>query len=179
MCWRFDFQNLVSTLTTSVDTDFAGCIQTRRSTSGGCAMLGRHLLKHWSQTQTTVALSNAEAELSGIRKGASISLGLQSIARDLGILFDINICTDATAAVGICKRRGLGKIRHLHCSDLWIQERLRTKDFRLTKIPGVENPADILTKHVTRELLEKHLKTMNIIEDFGRASSAPTIEHTV
>ena len=67
----------------------------------------------------------------------------------------------------------------LHCSDLWIQERLRINDVRLTKIPGVENPADTLTKNVTRELLEKHLKTMNIIEDFGRASSAPTIEHTI
>ena len=29
------------------DTDFAGCVQTRRSTSGGCASQGGHLLKHW------------------------------------------------------------------------------------------------------------------------------------
>ena len=29
------------------DTDFAGCIHTRRSTSGGCASRGGCLLKHW------------------------------------------------------------------------------------------------------------------------------------
>ena len=49
--------------------------------------------------------------------------------------------------------------------------------FSLTQIPGASNPADILTKHVPRELLERHLKTMNVVEDYGRAASAPTIDH--
>ena len=140
-------------------------------------MRGSHLIKHWSVTQSTVALSSAEAELSGICRGASQALGLQSIARDLNIDLVLDIQTDATAAVGICKRRGLGKIRHLHCSDLWVQDRLRAKAFTLTKIAGQLNPADILTKHVDRKTLERHLSAMNIIEDFGRASSAPTIDH--
>ena len=39
------------------DTDFAGCSQTRRSTSGGCALIGGRLNKHWSKTQPTIALS--------------------------------------------------------------------------------------------------------------------------
>ena len=34
-----------------VETDFAGCLTTRRSTSGGAAMRGSHLIKHWSLTQ--------------------------------------------------------------------------------------------------------------------------------
>ena len=34
-----------------VDTDFAGCLTTRRSTSGGAAMRSSHLIKHWSSTQ--------------------------------------------------------------------------------------------------------------------------------
>ena len=59
-----------------VDTDFAGCVQTRRSTSGGCAMIGRHLIKHWSSTQKVLALSSGEAELSGILKGTSEGFGL-------------------------------------------------------------------------------------------------------
>ena len=33
------------------DTDFAGCQVTRKSTSGGGAMFGIHLVKHWSSTQ--------------------------------------------------------------------------------------------------------------------------------
>ena len=43
---------------------------------------------------------------------ASIALGLQSLASDLGIKLRVEILTDATAAIGICRRRGLGEIRH-------------------------------------------------------------------
>ena len=50
-------------------------------------------------------------------------------------------------------------------------------DFTLKKIPSVSNPADILTKHVPRKVLEQHLITMNVVEDHGRAASAPTINH--
>ena len=32
------------------DTDFAGCSITRRSTSGGCAMVGSAMIKHWAKT---------------------------------------------------------------------------------------------------------------------------------
>ena len=43
------------------------------------------LFKHWSSTQTTVALSSGEAELGGICRGAAIALGLHALAKDLGI----------------------------------------------------------------------------------------------
>ena len=97
-------------------------------------MRGRHPIKHWSVTQPTIALSSGEAELGGICRGASISLGLQSLARDLGIELKLNLHTDATAAIGICRRRGLGKVRHLAVADLWVQDKVRAGDFRLMKV---------------------------------------------
>ena len=93
-------------------------------------------------------------------------------------MLDLEILTDATAAIGICRRRGLGKIRHLHVSDLWVQDRLRRGDFKLTKIPGAENPADLLTKHVPREVMMKHVTFMGIGPEDGRALSAPTLQHS-
>ena len=122
LVWNFDFQQPEDQISTFVDTDFAGCLVTRRSTSGGAAMRGQHLLKQWSLTQSTVALSSAEAELSGISKCTSTTIGLQSIAADLGLTFDLTIRTDSTAAVGICRRRGLGNIRHVAAADLWVQD---------------------------------------------------------
>ena len=139
--------------------------------------MGRHSIKHWSLTQTTIALSSGEAELGGICRGASIALGLQSLAADLGIPLQIEILTDATAAIGICRRRGLGKIRHLHVSDLWVQDRLKTGDFKLTKVLGTENPADCLTKHVTRDIMMRHMQTMGLKPESGRPGSAPTLAH--
>ena len=133
-----------------VDTNVAGCQTTRQSTSGGIALRGRHPIKHWSITQTMIALSLGKAELGGICRGASIALGLRAIAKDLGIKVQTEVLTDATAAIGICRRRGLGTIRHLHVAHLWVQDRLRRGDFALTKAPGSATPADLLTKQTNK-----------------------------
>ena len=138
-------------------------------------MIGGHLLKHWSKTQSTVALSSAEAELTGICTGAANGLGFQALAKDLGFHFQLKVLTDAAAAVGICRRKGLGKVRHLATADLWVQDRVKKKDFVLERVPGAGNPADILTKHVDQALLSKHLGFMNLRHEAGRASSAPSI----
>ena len=49
------------------DSDWAGCVRTRRSTSGGVVTVGRSAIKHWSLTQATVALSSGEAEYLALR----------------------------------------------------------------------------------------------------------------
>ena len=53
-----------------VDSDWAGCAVTRRSTSGGLLKLGMHTLKTWSSTTAVVAMSSAEAELYAMTEGA-------------------------------------------------------------------------------------------------------------
>ena len=177
LVWKFGFQKPkeCAELTVNVDTDFAGCHITRRSTSGGAACRGDHLIKHWSSTQSTVALTSAEAELTGIAKGAAQGLGLQTIAKDLGMDLGLCIKSDATAAIAISRRPGLGKVRHLATADLWVQDRVRKNDFRLEKILGAENPADMLTKHVDRALMGKHMAKLGLFFEEGRAESAPDI----
>ena len=132
-------------------------------------------MKRWAHTESTVALSSAEAALTGISKGAAQGLGLQSIASDLGIHVNLRIMSDATAAIGISRRWGLGKVRHLAVADLWMQDRIRKGDLVLDKIAGADNAADMLTKHVPREVLHKHMATLGLFLEDGRAGSAPTI----
>ena len=83
LVYRYPWQVMPTHLIVSVDTDFAGCQSTRRSTSGGAAMIGQCLVKHWSKTQTTISLSSGEAELHGIAMGCAQALGIQSLLRDL------------------------------------------------------------------------------------------------
>ena len=83
------------------DTDWAGCIKTRKSTSGGCLMLGQHLLKSWSSTQAMVSLSSGEAEFYGVTKAAGIGLGYQALLQDLGITMGIRVWTDSIPTIGI------------------------------------------------------------------------------
>ena len=144
-------------------------------------MMGGHLVKHWSSTQKVVTLSSGEAELAGIVKGTAEALGLRSLAADLGIESKVRVHADSAAAIGICRRSGIGKVRHLAVGQLWVQERVRSGDIELYKIPGEAKPADLMTKHVPRELADRHLKTMNIWRVDGRASTAPNIigEHSL
>ena len=174
LVYKYKFAEKPAThLDVYTDTDFAGCSQTRRSTSGGCAQVNGFLVKHWSKTQPTIALSSGEAELVGIGQGIAQALGLQSLARDMNWELKVNVFSDATAAIGIAKRRGLGKVRHLHTTDLWIQERIRNGDVNLLKVLGTENPADALTKYLDPVSMNKAMEKMNVEFMSGRAAIAP------
>ena len=101
------------------------------------------------------------------------AIGLQSLARDMDWTLIPRVHSDATAAIGISKRRGLGKIRHLHCADLWVQEKVRTEAVLLEKILGSENPADMFTKYLDRGALDKAIARLNLEFSAGRADAAP------
>jgi hypothetical protein len=120
-----------------------------------------------------VALSSGEAELYGVIAGASHSIGLQSIAADLSVKVEKTIHTDSSAAKGICERKGIGKIRHLAVSSLWIQDRIRSGDIKLRKIAGALNSSDVLTKHVEGHRVRQHLSTMCTRPRSDRAKGAP------
>ena len=111
------------------DTDWAGCVRTRKSTSGGCLMLGQHVIKCWSATQASLALSSGEAEYYGVVRGTGMGLGQQALGRDAGFHLPLRVWTDSSAAMGTAARQGLGKLRHLECHSLWVQQRLRRKEF--------------------------------------------------
>jgi len=122
-----------------------------------------------------VALSSAEAELISLVQGASEGLGIQSLLRDLGEECEINLMTDATAAMGICRRTGVGKVCHLDKRLLWIQDKVRGGDIRLEKIAGLDNPADAFTTYLGSEALMGHMARMGCWPSEGRARMAPTM----
>ena len=108
-------------------------------------------------------------------KAASEGLGLQSIALDLGLGLALRMHTDSSAAQGICARSGIGKVRHLAVSQLWIQERLREGTLTLHKVWGEMNPADLLTKHLDGAKISQFLQALALRPEAGRAGSAPRL----
>ena len=81
-----------STLECYSGTDWAGCPKTRKSTSGGCLMLGGHWIKSWSSTQSSISLSSGEAEYYGVVKAAGIALGHQSLMANMGMTAKVRAC---------------------------------------------------------------------------------------
>ena len=126
------------------DADWGGDKATRRSVSGGVIMRGGHCLKVWTKKQQVVALFSAESELYAAVKTASEGLGVQSVAKDLGILCWLNIHLDASATMGLVNRRVLGKAKHV----------------TTTKIGTSVNPADLMTKPLPKPKIEQLMSLM-------------------
>ena len=131
-------------------------------------MANGRFIKSWCKTLPVLALSTGESELAAITKGISEALGARAILRDFGCQVKLHIRSDASAAIGICKRQGLGRIRHLAVADLWCQQLVRSKEVMLSKWPGKENPADLYTKYLCRPDILSHLLRMNMVVGDGR-----------
>ena len=172
MVMRFDWQEPTEIITTCSDANWAGCLHSRKSTSGGSIMTGSHLIKTWSKTQANIALSSAESDLYATLKAAQESLGVIAMAMELSQVMKARLQVDASAALGVAQRAGIGKIRHLQTGALWLQEQELRKKVKLGKIPGSDNPSDVMTKNVSRELLEKHLSGLSCMFSEGRADKA-------
>ena len=82
--WRFrDIDNLGGIKVFS-DSDWAGELGDRKSTSGGVITMGGAAVKTWSRRQATIALSSGEAEYCAVVKATAEALGIQALAQDLG-----------------------------------------------------------------------------------------------
>ena len=169
------WQRTPSIMSVYSDSDWAGCIRTRRSTTGGALMRGGHVLKTWATTQPTIALSSAEAELIAAVRGAAEGLSARTLCADFGRECKLRVHLDSSAAIGVSRRRGVGKIRHLDTRLLWIQERVHAGDLEVFKVAGVEIPADLMTKHLSEEALGNCLARLGCWPRTGRAASAPNV----
>ena len=105
------------------DTDHAGCLETRKSTSGLVIVYGDHALRTSSSIQSTISLSSGESEYYALVKGAAFLLSVIALMKDWridskglmkskmepeGILL-----SDSSAARSYAQRKGLGKQRHI------------------------------------------------------------------
>ena len=158
----FEWQETPIDIEGYTDADWAGCRYSRKSTSGGVILRGVHPIQWWSKTQTIIALSSGEAELYGTVKTAAETLGAAAALRDVGEDHGGRIWADASAALGIIHRRGLGKVRHLDTHCLWIQEVAAKKKLLFSKVKGADNYADLLTKHLDHGTMRKHCEGLKM-----------------
>ena len=77
-------------------------------------MHGAHFVKAYSRTQSNIALSSGEAEFYALVSTSSEALGWVAKSEDFGDKIDAFLYADASAAIGVAGREGLGG------SDIWI-----------------------------------------------------------
>ena len=89
--------------------------------------IGSHVIRFWSSTQASLALTSGEAQYYGEVPAAGIDLVQRALFRDAGRGIPVRVWTDSSSAMGTSARQGLCKLRHLECHSLWLQQRLRRK----------------------------------------------------
>ena len=136
----------------------------------GVILIGSHFIKGWARAQNQVTLSSAEAELVAMVKCTAECMGIRSLLRDWGVESGGIIFADSSAALAIAKRKGAGKLRHIHVSSLWIQDVQDREETEFRKILGTENLADLMTKYLVRDKIDLCLRKINQERREGRAS---------
>ena len=79
-------------------------------------MWSGQFVKAWPKTMGVLALSSGESGLAAVVRAATEGLGLQSILSDFDLCGYVTVKSDATAAIGMVHRLGLGKF------DIWLWE---------------------------------------------------------
>jgi hypothetical protein len=74
------------------------------------------------------------------------------------------IWTDSSSALSGVKRIGTGKVRHLEVGYLYTQGLVHAKKLDIGKCKGTENPANILTKHISKPEMEEGQKMLGMID---------------
>ena len=170
---RYPEQAVPTELHAWVDSDYAGDVITRKSTSGCVVMYGSHCLKTSSTVQEPIGLSSGESEFYAAVKGGATVLGIESLLKDWGVkLMPVLVLkTDSSAAKGFACRRGLGRSRHVSTRLLWLQDAVSRARLHIRKVGTKEQLGDFLTKPMSQHWLRDMLPKMGIYFEDGRARS--------
>lgn len=138
-------------------------------------MIWKHATKGRSKTQSFGSLSSGESELHAALKSAAGTFGFMSMLKDLNWTMEGKVYGDASAALGIVHRAGLGKIQHIDTSLLWTQQTAAERHLAFTKALGKNNPADLFAKYLDMSTSNAHVKALNCHFASGRAMEATTL----
>ena len=153
------------TPTAFVDSDYGGCRDTRRSTSGYVFIMAGAPVTWSSKRQATVALSTVEAEYVAMSRCAQQMVWMQSWLDEVGIAHTTPgvIEGDNRGAIALTKHtRDHGKVKHIDIRHHYIRELVERNTITLNQIPSTENPADLFTKPLSRDHHHRFLHQLAI-----------------
>ncbi|KAJ9557778.1 hypothetical protein OSB04_012392 [Centaurea solstitialis] len=135
-------------LTAFSDSDFAGCKIDRKSTTGGCQLLGGKLVSWTSKMQNSVSTSTAEVEYVAAGSCCAQVLWMRNQLLDYGFqLSKIPIYCDNTSAIAIANNPVLhSKTKHIEIRYHFIRDHVMNGDVELHFVPTEYQLTDLFTK---------------------------------
>ncbi|XP_074373943.1 secreted RxLR effector protein 161-like [Apium graveolens] len=136
------------------DSDWAGCPNSRRSTSGFCLLLGKSPIAWKSKKQSVVARSTAKAEYRSLAMATCEVLWIKQLLKDLGLthLGATTIFCDNKAALAISANPvHHEKTKHVEINCHFIREKAAEGQITPTYVSTTNQLADVFTKILTTE----------------------------
>jgi hypothetical protein len=140
------------------DADYAGDLDSARSTSGYAAFVGTSLVSWASRRQPVVAKSTTEAEYIAANEAGSEGVWFRSFLEELGYpqKSATALYMDNQSAIKVGKNpEHHSRMKHLNTKYHWLREQVEDRTFSLEYVPTDTMTADILTKPLERTLHEK------------------------
>ena len=160
------------------DSDWAGDINTRQSTSGSLITLLKNNMHSSNKTQQVIATSSAEAELYAISSTISNAIHLKQLITEIedniGIkTFDLTkhnpnivLFCDSSSATSLVQCMGINKrTKHIQLRFLWIQDLHQAGQLVLRRVSTENNPADAFAKTLPAAHLQRHLPAVGVQTD--------------
>ena len=143
-----------------VDSDFAGCVDTSKLTTGWIFLYGGNIISWKSKRQTLTTTSTTEAEYVALHSAAKEAMYLRNLINDLKVegapkIGCVHIYIDNNAANDIAQSvSNANRLKHLKISYRFVKEQIQNSLIRLLCIDSAENVADMLTKPLDATTLD-------------------------
>lgn len=164
---RYLKQSDLSTLAGYVDSDYANCEDTRRSTTGWIFMLAGGPISWCSQRQKTVATSTMDAEYIAAAEAAKEAVWIRGFINDLDLsgltVKSVPLYIDNNSALKLTKNPEFhSRAKHIDVKHHFIREKVASGEIDTIRVSTAENIADILTKALGRTIHERHVNQMGL-----------------
>ena len=163
------------------DADYAGDIETRRSTTGYVFCLANGAVTWSSQRQRLVTLSTTEAEYVAASTATREAIWIRKLLSDIGYPCDkeTTLYVDNQSAIQLVRNPVFHKrTKHIDIHFHFVREKVNEKEIIVEYVPSENQRADIFTKALPRDRFKSICNKLNIITIHEKRLNGGSIENT-